>query len=120
MREQPTWKDNALIDETNAQLSSHLVRGFRESVPRFSVFPPRLSSFFPPLLFPILSFFLLFFFYPFTHEIPLRAFREWSIAIKRNETARQRARESELKPDEGRVDGLGEETRGTKTVGERW
>lgn len=25
-------------------------------------------------------------FYPFTHESPLRAFREWPIAIKRNET----------------------------------
>lgn len=84
-----------------------------------------LFSLLPFLLFSLLcfpSFFLSFFsfFYPFTHEIPLRAFREWSIAIKRNETARQRAGESELKPDEGRVDGLGEETRGTKTVGERW
>lgn len=69
-------EDNVLIDETNAQLSSHLVRGSREH--------------------PVASVSLLpFFFHPFTHEIPLRAFREWPIAIKRNEAGQEK--ESQLK-----------------------
>lgn len=41
-------------------------------------------------------------FYPFTHESPLRAFREWPIAIKRNETQPKREKERKIERERTR------------------
>lgn len=54
-----------------------------------SIIKPSRSTFLSLFLSSFLSF------YPFTHESPLHAFREWPIAIKRNETQPKREKENQ-------------------------
>lgn len=69
-----------------------------------SIIKPSRSTFLSLFLSSFLSF------YPFTHESPLHAFREWPIAIKRNETQPKRERTRDIEREKKKKENSGKQT----------